>query len=280
MKIGIPPQACDCHLHVYNGRFPSNAPVPLGAEALDYMAKRAGLGFLRAVVVQPRPYGTDSSVILDAIGILGQKNTRGVTVLPPDVTDKELQRLHDGGIRGTRFSLYTTTNAAVGFDAVERTADRVKAMGWHLQLHWTADQIVEYRNLLLRLPTPVVFDHMARLPASSARHPAFDVVLGLAQDGLAWIKISGPYLESHFALKDGYPDVAPIARRWIDAVADRLVWGSDWPHVDRPGGIDDEKLVALLIEWSQTEACLRKILVHNPAQLYDFDAAPDHEPGG
>lgn len=274
MRIAIPSYACDCHLHVYDSRFPANAPVPEGAEASHYQEKRAELGLTRAVVVQPRPYGTDSTVILRAIAILGRRHTRGVAVLPPDISDQELQRLHDGGIRGARFSLYSKTNAAVSFNDIEKTADRVKAMGWHLQLHWTADQIVDHRQLLSRLPTPLVFDHMARLPVSSRRHPAFDVVSGLAKDGLAWIKLSGPYLESNLSLEDGFADIEPIARGWIDNAADRLVWGSDWPHVDRPGGLDDEKLLALLIAWTRSEACLRKVLVENPVELYDFEPLP------
>ena len=279
MQVAIPPYACDCHLHVYDTRFAANAKVPSGATALRYRAIRAELGLTRAVVVQPRPYGRDSTVILDAIGTLGREQTRGVTVLAPDVSDRELQRLHDGGVRGVRFSLYSTANAAVSFDEVEKTAHRVKSMGWHLQLHWTADQIIENRELLSRLAAPVVFDHMARLPVSPARHPAFDLVRGMARDGLAWIKISGPYLESRLKLDNGYPDVALIAQSFIDTVADRLVWGSDWPHVDQPEGVDEGKLMALFVAWSRTETCLKRILVDNPAQLYGFEAAPDCEKG-
>ncbi|REM67370.1 2-pyrone-4,6-dicarboxylate hydrolase, partial [Mycobacterium tuberculosis] len=91
--------------------------------------------------------------------------------------DAELERLHAGGIRGIRFTLYTPANAATDFAMVEPLAHRVHAFGWHVQLHWSAAQIVEHSALLARLPCTIVLDHLARMPLPDAQaHPAFDVV--------------------------------------------------------------------------------------------------------
>ncbi len=140
--------ACDAHLHIYDPRFPAIAPTVANATVADYRRVQALLGTRRAVIVQPRCYGTDHSATLDAIRQLGIASTRGVAVVRPDVSDETLQALHAGGIQGIRFSLYTPAHAVVGFEMVETLAHRVAELDWHLQLHWTADQIVAHGDLL------------------------------------------------------------------------------------------------------------------------------------
>ena len=193
-----------------------------------------------------------------------------MTVVREDVTESELLRLHEGGVRGVRFSLYAPNSADVSFGSLEAIAAKVRPFGWHLQLHWTADQIVEHRHILNRLPLDVVFDHLARLPLQAARHAAHDIVEGMIGDNRAWMKLSGPYLLSRFDLAAGYPDVEPIVRDWIERTAERLVWGSDWPHVDRFNQIDDHRLLALFCRWAETDERRLSIFVRNPTRLYDF----------
>ncbi|MGH8784520.1 MAG: amidohydrolase family protein [Cupriavidus necator] len=267
-----PAGACDAHIHVFDPRHAGSTPAPPDATVSHYRQVQARLGTTRAVVVQPRPYGTDNTVTLAAIAELGIDHARGVAVLRPDVMDRELQALHDGGIRGARFTLYTPEHAAVGFDQVEPLAHRVQGWGWHLQLHWTADQIVAHAAMLERLPTALVFDHMARLPAEAGtRHPAFAVVSKLLLEGRAWVKLSGPYLCSRGGAAGRYADVAPLARAWVCCAPDRLVWGSDWPHVTEGGHRpDDLDLFDLLSDWAGTEEIRRRVLVDNPAALYGF----------
>jgi len=249
--------------------------VPADADAAAYAALRSCFGLSRAVVVQPRPYGTDNSIVLASIATLGRSSTRGIAVLHPDVSERELQALHEAGIRGVRFSLFTQRNAVVTFDMVEPLARRVSPLGWHLQLHWTASQIVEHQALLRRLPAPVVFDHMARLPVDAGmRHPAFAVVESLLREERAWVKLSGPYLESRVGPKVGFRDIDPIAEAFIACAPDRLVWGSDWPQSDWRGIDPDEALGELLMSlarWAGTDEMIRKLLVVNPAALYGFD---------
>ena len=228
--LTVPAGACDAHMHVFDPRFPACAPVPARAEVSAYRQVQARLGTARTVVVQPRAYGTDNRITLDAIAQLGAAQARGIAVLRPDVSDRELQRLHDGGIRGVRFTLYTPRHAPLDFDTVEPVAQRVRCLGWHLQLHWTAQQIADHEDLLRRLPVPLVFDHLARLPLpQGAGHPAFGIVRDLAVQGRAWVKLSGPYLCSRAGAGDA--EVQALARAWVACAPDRVVWGSDWPHV-------------------------------------------------
>jgi D-galactarolactone isomerase len=267
-----PPLACDAHMHVYDARFPHDGKMVNSATADDYRREiQARIGTTRTVVVTPRIYGVDNRVTLDAIQQLGADHTRGVAVLRPDVTDAELVTLHTGGIRGIRFTLYTPVQAVVGFEMVESLSQRVHELGWHVQLHWTAAQIVEHEALLRRLPSKIVFDHLARLSLPQGiDHPAFAIVCSLLDTGRAWLKLSGPYLDSRVGEAQRYSDMDRTAHAWVNAAPERLVWGSDWPHTTETIKPDDTALFDLLSHWVENPAQRRAILVDNPAKLYDF----------
>jgi D-galactarolactone isomerase len=267
-----PPLACDAHMHVYDARFPHDGKMVNSATADDYRREiQARIGTTRTVVVTPRIYGVDNRVTLDAIQQLGADHTRGVAVLRPDVTDAELVTLHTGGIRGIRFTLYTPVQAVVGFEMVESLSQRVHELGWHVQLHWTAAQIVEHEALLRRLPSKIVFDHLARLSLPEGiDHPAFAIVCSLLDTGRAWLKLSGPYLDSRVGEAQRYSDMDRAAHAWVNAAPERLVWGSDWPHTTETIKPDDTALFDLLSHWVENPAQRRAILVDNPAKLYDF----------
>jgi predicted TIM-barrel fold metal-dependent hydrolase len=270
-----PDGACDAHMHVYDRRFALHGPPDAmldHATADDYRLLQRRIGTQRTVVVQPRVHGTDNAATLAAIQALGTARTRGVAVVRPDVADAELENLHAGGIRGIRFTLYTPANAATDFAMVEPLAQRVHTLGWHVQLHWSADQIAQHAALLARLPCPVVFDHLARMPLpDAASHPAFEVVRRLRDNGRTWIKLSGAYLDSRLGAAGGYADTIALAQAWVQQAPDRVVWGSDWPHpTERHAKPDDAQLFDLLGHWVPDEATRRRVLVDNPARLYDF----------
>ena len=273
--IAAPEGACDAHIHVYDRRFPMyGSPDAMldNATADDYRLLQQRTGTQRTVIVQPRVHGTDNRVTLAAIRALGAHRTRGVAVVRPEVSDAELKQLHEGGIRGIRFTLYTSTNAATDFSMVEPLGRRVHALGWHVQLHWSADQIAAHAALLDRLPCTVVFDHLARLPQPDRlSHPACRVVSRLLDNGRTWIKLSGAYLDSAAGAEGGYADTIDVARAWATQAPERVVWGSDWPHpTERAAKPDDAQLFDLLGRWVPDEAARHRVLVDNPARLYDF----------
>lgn len=276
-SMQVPRHACDSHMHIYDAKFPraaDAATLPGLASVAEYKLLQKRLGTSRTVVVTPRNYETDNRVTLDAIKQLGIKDTRGVAVLRDDVTDRTLQELHDGGIRGIRFSLYTPAHAAVSFEMVEPLSRRVHELGWHVQLHWTADQYAQHEAMLMRLPSTIVIDHMGRMPQPiGVSHPAHAIIRKLLDQGRTWLKLSGPYLDSRQGAQGEYRDIDAVAQSWIQARADRLVWGSDWPHPTEKNKPDDALLIDLLDRWTQDTNVIRKILVDNPASLYGFEAA-------
>jgi predicted TIM-barrel fold metal-dependent hydrolase len=266
----MPANACDAHLHINDPRF---APSPTGSGGRtldDYRRVQQHLGLQRAVIVQSKLYGTDNRCLLDALHQLTGQG-RGIAVVTPSISDDELQSLNEGGVRGLRFSLWKAADQVVHVEDIAPLAARVAQWGWHIQIHMAAEQILDQQALLANLPVPIVFDHLGRLPpGSAASHPAFRFIAGLIEADRAWVKLSGAYLNTEIGGPD-YPDASLIAKAFAQCAPQRLVWGSDWPHVTEAHAPDDARLLELLGEWTGSEAARDAVLVDNPARLYGFD---------
>jgi D-galactarolactone isomerase len=274
-KLKAPENAADCHMHTYDpARFampPNPRPAPTNATAADYRLLQKRIGTTRVVIVQPRNYATDNRVTLYAISQLGP-DARGVAVVSPAVGDAELKEMHAGGIRGIRFSLGDPKSRAVTPDMVEPLANRVADLGWHLQFNMGGEMIEEMAALLRRLPTPMVFDHLANPPiAEGINHSSHKIVRELIDQGRTWVKLSGAYSNSKVG-PPAYPEATKVAQAFVKAAPERLVWGSDWPHPTEPDNNkpDDALLFDLLTEWAPDESTRNRILVQNPETLYGF----------
>ena len=267
-RRAAPANACDCHIHVYDDRFPALAGnAPPHRPAADYRLAQKRIGTTRTVVVTPRPYVTDSRCTLDAIAQLGAAVTRGIAVLHPTVTDAELKKLADGGIRGIRFTLGNPAVAVTTVDMIEPLAKRINDLGWHVQLNMRGDQIVENADLLMRIDSPIVFDHMAGLPQPEGiRHAAFQVVRRLLDKGRTWVKLTSVGYSD-----DAADSIGEVAGAFISAAPERMLWGSDWPHGNKKEMPDDRVLFDRLAQWAPDEPTWRRILVDNPQTLYGFD---------
>jgi D-galactarolactone isomerase len=268
--LKAPANAADCHIHIYDPRFAPAVAKPSNSTVADYRLLQKRIGTSRVVIVTPRNYVTDNSVTLDAIEKLGIANARGVAVIRPNVTDAELKRLDAGGIRGIRFTVGNPQTAVVSVDMIEPLAKRIAELGWHVQLNMEAEQIVANADMLSRLPTPVVFDHLGKLPPEEGTgHPAYGVIRGMLDGRKAWLKLSGAYLNTRVG-PPIYPEATRVAQAYVKAAPERLVWGSDWPHPTPTAHPDDAVLFDLLAEWAPIEATRNRILVTNPEALYGF----------
>ena len=275
-KLKAPAGACDCHHHIYDAvRFPPPQPgarILENARVEEYQLLQQRIGTSRDVVVTPAAYVVDNRVTLDAIARLGP-NARGVAVIHPTVTDAELKTLADGGIRGIRFALGDPATASTTIDMIEPLSKRVNALGWHVQINTTAENIVAAEDLWNRLPSAIVFDHMGHVPQPTGlSHPVYGVVRRLVDKGRTWVKLSVTY-DNPKDGPPGYADVTGVARAYIKAAPERMVWGSNWPHPNETSKPDDALLFDLMAQWAPDEATRNRILVQNPETLYGFAKA-------
>jgi D-galactarolactone isomerase len=276
--LKAPPGACDCHHHIYDpARFPPSRPsaqqVP-NARVEDYRLLQKRLGITRDIVVTPAPYPapvSDNQATLDALKQLAP-NARGVVIIDPAITDAELKAYDAAGVRGIRFSLTSGRPGAASTatpEVIETMAKRVDALCWHVQFNTTAEQIVAAEDLLRRLASPIVFDHMGHLGPEGTDHPAYKIIRALIDKSRTWVKLSVTYDSS----KDGppgYADVNRIGQAYVKAAPERLVWGSNWPHPSEPNKPDDAMLFDLMAQWAPDAAIRNRILVQNPEALYGF----------
>jgi D-galactarolactone isomerase len=271
-RLAAPADACDCHIHIYDPSKPvaptASGPGPAWANVEAYRTVQRRLELTRAVVVQSTAYGLDNSCAVEAIAALGPARTRGVAVVGPDVSDAELKRLTDAGMRGARFQMLP--GGAVPWEALEPVARRIADFGWHIQLQMDGRLLAEREALLNRLPGTIVIDHVGKfLEPVPVEHPGFQCLLRLLDGGRTWLKLAAAY-EVSKAGPPLYGDVGALAKAAAKAAPERMIWASNWPHVSVKALPDDAMLLDLLLDWAPDAAVRRRILVDNPATLYGF----------
>jgi len=288
VNFAIPAHACDCHTHVVGDpdRFPfspGRTYTPETALPEEMSALHRTLGIERVVIVTPSVYGTDNSATLYGLKARGA-NARGIAVIDEKTAESDFDAMGKAGVRGIRLNLATAGPAdpAVGRQRFQEAAGRVQRRGWHIQVYAGLAVVSGIKDLVLDSPVPVVFDHFGGARAAlGVEQPGFADLLELIRRGKAYVKLSGAYRAS--SLAPDYADVAPFAKALIAANADRIVWGTDWPHpaTTTPAGrhptdvtpmlqIDDGRLLNQLAVWAPDAAIRQKILADNPARLYGF----------
>jgi D-galactarolactone isomerase len=272
-KLKAPANATDCHHHIYDAKYPVDPKAtlrPPDALVEDYRALQKRIGTTRNVLVQPSTYGIDNRCHLDALAAFGP-TARMVAVVNDSVATDELKRMHALGVRGIRFNLAQA--GATTAEMLEPLSKRVNDLGWHIQINAPAAKIMEIMPILEeKVASPIVFDHLAHIPEpDGVSHPLFAKVRGLMDKGRTWMKLSGAYADTKVG-PPTYSDSSAVARAYAKAYPERCVWGSDWPHpTEQTKGVpDDAVLFDLLTDWVPDEKVRHRVLVENPATLYDF----------
>jgi 2-pyrone-4,6-dicarboxylate lactonase len=271
--LALPPKATDAHAHVFGpvDRYPYAAsrlytPPPVFLE--DYVAMHRAVGFERGVLVQTGLYGSDNSFIVDAIKAHPGR-LRGIALTGENVTDAELHHLAASGIRG--FRVNRTAKTGLSIEVARELAERVKELGWHVQFLLDVEDYPDLDRLLGSFATEVVIDHMGRPdPRRGVGAPGFQALIRLLRSGRGWAKLSAPYRTSR--QEPPYDDMTPFAHALVEAAPDRLVWGSDWPHVLLDATMpNDGDLVDQIAVWVPDADTRRRILVDNAERLYGFE---------
>lgn len=269
-KLTPPAGSVDCHMHLYDGHYPTapNATLfPPDASLEDYRQLQKRLGMKRMVIVTPSTYGTDNRILLDGL-LRSRGDARGVAVVDGSITDKALASLHSAGVRGIRFNLSV---GGAALDDLEQLAPRVNELGWNVQIA-PGPLLVDLEPRLAKLAAKVVIDHMGHVPQPEGLNSAaFASITRLLDNEKTWVKLSAPYLRS----KTGapmYDDVSKVASALIKHNAERMLWGSDWPHptlaIDQKP--DDANILDLLALWAPDEGTRELVLHDNPTSLYGF----------
>lgn len=272
-RFPVPPNSCDTHFHVFEPGFP-HVPEPLytfpDGTLEKYLRMTEWLGIERMVLVQPTYYGTDNSLLLDVLKKVGPR-CRGVVRIDDDTTDNEFDRFHEAGVRAIRLDLFARsswpTEDIIAY--VRKAAARARPRGWHLQFYTPGTIVRDLLPFLGDLEDTFVIDHMGYMKESAGPAPAdFERLLKVLDGGRCYIKLSGPYR----LVDDERPlsAVEPIGRALVAARPDRLLWGSDWPHLP-DGRRDTGELLNLLADWAPDEADRHRVLVEAPETLFFTD---------
>lgn len=274
----VPAGACDAHAHVVSGdpSYPmvgNRSYTPPPAPESAYLDMLAGTGMSRGVLVQISVYGTDNRYLLEVLSRHPDR-LRGVAVVAPGVDDEALARMHEAGVRALRLNVLF--GGGIGMEAMETLAAKVAGLGWHLELLLDARSLPDLSSTIAGLPVPVVVDHLGHMPAElGTEHPGFRTLLSLLRDG-SWVKLSGAYRVD--AAAPDYPAARMFAEAVLEVAPDRVVYGSDWPHVSVPHAMPNTgRLRNLVGEWLQDPSLRRRVLVDNPSELYGFP--PVDQPG-
>ena len=280
-KIVFPAGVVDCHAHVCGpaSQYPyaqERIYTPPDATLESYQDLLMMLGVDRAVLVQPSVYGTDNRAMLAALKAHPQQ-LRGVAVIPSkpqDITDIYLEELHSAGVRGIRCNIVDVADPSAGLpmQTLKDLANRIKPFGWHLELLMHVNEYPDLAKVFENFPVDLVFGHFGYSHAKhGVKDAGFQGLLDLLKNEQAWVKMTGPY-----RICDGdlpYADMRPLNDAVIKANPNRLVWGSDWPHVMVKKQMPhDADLCDLLGSWVVDENLRKSILVDNPCILYDFAA--------
>ena len=274
-----PAGGCDAHFHVFGPaeRYPYGADLrykPPLAPLEDYLELARKLGIERYVFVQPSAYGRDNACMIDALRAVGSSG-RGIVDIDENIPDSELDRLNRLGVRGVRVNVNPIKPPAPGFSKtmlprIARLDQRCAELGWMLDFltpGWLTQELLPALN---NLRATFTIAHMGMfLARDGVKQPGFQQFLDFLRKspGRCWIKLTGIY---RMSVTPGFTDADPMARALIETVPDRLIWGSDYPHLSFADKVGSVELFNLLGRWAPDEVTRRKILVDNPVRLFGF----------
>ncbi len=273
----VPAKACDAHCHVFGPGdvfpyAPERKYTPPDAPKEQLFALHKHLGFERSVLVQASCHGTDNSAMIDMLEH-GEGRYRGVAVVGDDITPEEIERMHKAGVRGIRFNFVKRLVDVKPLEYYKRIADMIVPYGWHIIVYFESQELVDIEDLLWGLPTPIAIDHMGRPDVTKGLdHPDFLRICKLVKERPnTWVKV-GCLERLSISGPPYYDDAIPYARYFVENFPDQVLWGTDWPHPNMKSHMpDDGVLVDNIPNIAPTAELQHKLLVENPARLYEFE---------
>ncbi|MGX9961808.1 amidohydrolase family protein [Roseomonas sp. F4] len=272
-RLVCPPGAVDGQVHLFGPATeypfdPGSKYISEDALPETCIALHKTLGIAHGVIVSGGGYGMDTTHLEHTLARF-PAHFRGVALLKPETPQAEMVRLHALGVRGLRF---VSPHHGAHLPHLSETAAAMAAeLGWVVQFYPSPRDLEDFADRLMALPGPVVLDHFGAVPAAGGTdQPAFRTLLRMLDSGRVWVRLSGPMRCT--AEDFPYASVTPMAQALVRHAPDRLIWGSDWPHVNMRGRImpNDGDLLDLMLDWAPEEAVRNRILSDNARKLYDF----------
>jgi predicted TIM-barrel fold metal-dependent hydrolase len=270
-------QAADCHAHVFCGNRYSHAPDALYAPDVSQAGTAKKFSevlhahrFTHGLLVGAGVYGTDNRCLVDAC-LESEGHFKGIALVRPDVSERELESMDAAGIVGVRINIMNHGMKPLLEPGAEALLAKLKAMGWFVQIQVAGDQLVEAAPILHKAGVRLLIDHIGRPVVSrGVSQPGFQTLLELGREGNAVVKLSGPFRSS----EAGYPyeDVDPFVEAVIDAFTlDNCIWGSDWPFVRMDERMDYGLALVCVSRWLPDAQRRRDLLWNNPKRLFGFE---------
>jgi predicted TIM-barrel fold metal-dependent hydrolase len=268
--------AVDCHAHILGpfDQYPLDSRrkfTPTVALVPAYCTMLESLGVSRAVIVQASVYGADNRCTVDAIRDLNARGVaaRGVGLVLPGTPRDELQAMYRNGIRGLR--LNHLFPGPINGKTIAPYVEMAHKYGFHLQLFQPPAALLSVLPILVDAGVTWVVDHLGMIPAAQGTSsPEFALLCDALQCGRGWVKLSGFYRISQAA---AYADVQPMVQALYAAAPTRCVWGTDWPHTDVIRLPDTAQLLDRLLVWLPDDHARQRVLIDNPAELYNFGSS-------
>ena len=184
------------------------------------------------VFVQPSIYGTDNSCLLGSLQHIGLEHGRGVVDFDSrTISQKEIWKLHEQGVRGVRVNLVSVgrnLNSEGLGDLLHAYAKAIKPMKtWQPEAYVHMSLTKDLVNIVPQLGVEFSIAHCGnpKIPAQSQQQvdpysiTGFKNLRTFLDQGSTWVKVSGPYRLSQ---DPDMKDLEPLVRDMFDNAPDRV----------------------------------------------------------
>ncbi len=249
----------DAHFHIIDPNYPlvsSNGFVPDFYTVTDYQKdlKENGLTSMGGAVVSGSFQGHDQGFLINALSQLGPSFV-GVTQLPTDVSDSEIESLNGYGVRAIRFPMYRDLTTSLA--AIRQLAQKVYSLfGWRAEFYVDLANIDDQLEKLLFSLPKVSIDHLGMGKISS------DALAKYAAAGIA-LRVSGFGRVAY--KRDEIPQV--ISNLYHEN-PHSLIFGTDFPgtRTKHRFSSTDISLIKQALDNNQTS--IDRVLYQNGAAWY------------
>ena len=238
----------------------------------EYLSVLDAHGISHGVLTAPSFYGTDNSLLLDALDRAAGR-LRGTVIVAPDIEREALAAMSERGAVGVRLNWFRRSSLPdVASTDYRRLFASLRDLGWHVEIYVEGPLLADLLPKIRESGVDVVVDHFGSPdPARGVACAGFSEVLNAVRAGDTWVKLSAPY-------RQGGADV----QRYVDALLDaggpqQLVWASDWPFVSHEDEVTYRDCVDWLVEWVPDETTRHAILADTPVELFGFETTKKTE---